>query len=60
VILNLPLNCYTSQESWRHPIKRKQPLCDKCRKPMLARERLALTGDGVTVVHRECQKGGKG
>ena len=37
-----------------------QPLCDKCRKPMLAREHLALTGDGVTVVHRECPKGGKG
>ena len=37
-----------------------QPRCPICRKPMLARERLALTGDGVTVVHKECPKGGKG
>lgn len=40
-------------------MKRKQPHCEKCKRPLLARERLALTGDGVTVVHKACGKGGK-
>lgn len=40
-------------------MKQQQPHCEKCRKPLLARERLAQANDGVTVVHRECGKGGK-
>lgn len=40
--------------------KQPQPHCPICRKPLLARERLALAGDGVTVVHKACPKGGKG
>lgn len=41
-------------------MKQKKPRCPICKRPLLARERLALTGDGVTVVHKSCGKGGKG
>lgn len=41
-------------------MKHKQPHCPICKRPLLARERLAQANDGVTVVHKACEKGGKG